>query len=434
MNDYLVVAKRYRLPIILVMLLSIAGAVALGQVGKPKYQATAELLFSVNGGNSATDLNQASTYLDRQMTSYARLVQTPVVLDPAIQRLGGGIDASTLAGMVDTEVPTSTTLLDVTVTADDPARAAQLANEIANSTATVVGDLSPAPKDSGESVKATVIAPAEVPEVAGGMGLVPRIVMGTLLGLVLSAAIVALLHALDRRLHRSEDLRRIAQRVPVLAGRSQMHGTGEPRALLTGAQPIDEDFRRVRSSLQSAWPALVLGQDGHEFRIAVSTPRGGAPHGMSAGIASALAETGRNVLYVDADLRASADGQRGLAEVLSGRAAVDTVLQKNTQPGLTVLPAGNPEGRDAGAIVGGRDFATLLDRLSNGYELVVVNTPVMDDSADAEAIARLCDGVVLSVDLGRLRTSDVRSAVNRMATANPSGIVVLANGAGRPDA
>ncbi len=42
------------------------------------------MLFSIAAASSAMELNQASTYLERAMTSYSAMTTTPYVLDPVI--------------------------------------------------------------------------------------------------------------------------------------------------------------------------------------------------------------------------------------------------------------------------------------------------------------------------------------------------------------
>lgn len=435
MKDHLGIAKRYRWPIMAALVLSMLASLLLGRADKPEYAATAELLFSVNGGNSATDLNQASTYLERQMTSYSKMVLTPIVLDPAIKDMKVDMAAGQLAAMIGTEVPTSTTLLDITVTADDPAVAAKLANGVANSTAEVVGDISPAPKDSGESVKATVISKAVPPASTGGLGTLPRLVLGLLVGLALSVGLVALLRSFDRRLYSIADLRRVATDVPVLTGLAPvgtLDGVEEPqRALQAGNERAEEGFRRVRSSLRATWPRLGDQESGNAFTMAVTSPRGGDAAHVSRGIARSLAEGGRRVLHIDADLRRSGEGT-GFGDLLTGHSDSAQITTDAKLPELSFLSSGSLNGQEPGAALGGVGLPRIIAALGKDRDVVILSAPGVGVGADAEEIARVADGTVLTVELGRSRDADVSNALERVGEV--SAVVLLAKGAEPLDA
>lgn len=415
-KDYWGTAKRHRLPIALLVCLSMLASVLMGQLEKPKYTATTELLLSVSGGQSATDLNQASTYLERQMTSYARLVSTPVVLEPALKELGLDMTPAQLSSMVDTQVPTTTTLMDITVSADNPEDAARLANAVGDSTAKVVGEISPDPKGDEDSIKATVISRAIVPNAtAKGLGTLPRLVIGLLAGLALSLGLVALLRALDRRVHRVDDLRRIAQRVPTLAGLRTENDHIQRDALLDGTSEITSDHRRIRSSLLSAWPAMADGSS--PFTVAVTAVQESPAGALAAGIARALAETGRSALYVEAD---PSVGKQDPA----GKRDKRPTIQRGRVPNLATLELGS----DAPSLVEARDFDRQLAEAARDFDVVVLNAPSASQDAGAEEVARVSDGAVVVVELGRDKTAVIRDCINRVAAASPGAVVTLANG------
>ena len=51
------------------------------------YTATTRLFFGVQSGESATDLSQGSTFAEKQMSSYAQVAVSPLVLSSVIRKL-----------------------------------------------------------------------------------------------------------------------------------------------------------------------------------------------------------------------------------------------------------------------------------------------------------------------------------------------------------
>src|SRR5918993_3858193 len=124
--------RRWRWVAVLVALLFSGGATAYALLQTPEYKSTATVFFSLNRSVSVTELAQASTYTQEVVKSYSKVVTLPVVLDPVIQDLGLQETSSQLARRVTLDTQPDTVIADITVTDRSPARAAQLANAIAD--------------------------------------------------------------------------------------------------------------------------------------------------------------------------------------------------------------------------------------------------------------------------------------------------------------
>jgi capsular polysaccharide biosynthesis protein len=81
-----------------------------------QYTATTRLFFAVSGTETVTDLAQGSTFAEKQMTSYAQVATSPLVLDPVIRDLGLATTATELAKSVSATVSTGTVILGVAAT------------------------------------------------------------------------------------------------------------------------------------------------------------------------------------------------------------------------------------------------------------------------------------------------------------------------------
>jgi Mrp family chromosome partitioning ATPase len=94
-------------------------------------------------------------------------------------------------------------------------------------------------------------------------------------------------------------------------------------------------------------------------------------------------------------------------------------------PHLRVLPAENHPELPTGLIARGR-LQTLFEELRMDADYVLVDTVPISTVADASAVAAAADGVIVVIDLERVRRRDVLAAKNQLtnARANIIGIVV----------
>jgi Mrp family chromosome partitioning ATPase len=95
------------------------------------------------------------------------------------------------------------------------------------------------------------------------------------------------------------------------------------------------------------------------------------------------------------------------------------VLQESrTYPGITVLAPGTDTDADPAT---GAGFARVLDELRHRFDVVVVQTPSVDQEGDASGhiIAGMTDGALLVAELNQTRKdrfADALALLNRMST------------------
>ena len=193
LRDYFEILRRRWLTAIVTALVVLAATSAITLLMPQKFTAATRLFFAVQGTESVTDLAQGSTFAEKQITSYAEVATSPIVLDPVIERLDLGISSADLAESITATVPTDTVILEVSVVDSDPERAAVIANAVASELALIVSGLAPERDGGSQAVKATILKPAVVPIAPSS----PNILRNFALGLVL-ATILALAAALIR--------------------------------------------------------------------------------------------------------------------------------------------------------------------------------------------------------------------------------------------
>jgi len=226
-----------------------------------------------------------------------------------------------------------------------------------------------------------------------------------LLGLVLSTALglgIALALAfLDDRLESREDLLR-GLALPVSAVIPELPtGVGDvPVARITELRPLSaqaESYRFLRTE-------LMLGSGNERLKtIMVATARPGQGGTTTAvNLAVALAEVGKRVVLVDADLRRPGlhtffgeSNDAGLTNLLSnGSQDASQALRKTNLETLVLLPAGPPAANPA-ALLGSERMRQIMARLREHADYVVIDTPSAATFADAAMLGPLVDGVII---------------------------------------
>lgn len=141
-------------------------------------------------------------------------------------------------------------------------------------------------------------------------------------------------------------------------------------------------------------------------------------------IAVNLAERGRKVLLIDADLRRSylvhryklrfEDEGVGLAHYLSGQCALDDCVYETDKFGMCIIPAG----RDVSNPVSLMDtpyFGEMLNELEKHFDVILLDAPPIGAVIDAAEIAACCDGTVLVVAHKKTRLRDIAESKRQLS-------------------
>jgi capsular exopolysaccharide synthesis family protein len=250
--------------------------------------------------------------------------------------------------------------------------------------------------------------------VAGGAGL--------LMGLVLGLCYAGVRVRRDDRIASAADLEATAD-APVIGRipRSRMISRRQPRIDAPRASPkTAEAYRIMRTNLVAAAGA------GRARSVAVTSVSSGQSSAIiSMNVAVALAQAGKRIALVAADARRPQLGSMlglpsspGLTDVLAGKQEFEQVLLPLSIQGRRTdswfLPPGSPVDDPAGLLDSGLMVDVLDGLLRNGMEFVLIDAPAILGTADAAAIARLTDAVLLVVDARHVTHASLASALRRL--------------------
>jgi capsular exopolysaccharide synthesis family protein len=193
-----------------------------------------------------------------------------------------------------------------------------------------------------------------------------------------------------------------------------------------------EAYRTLRTNLLFSAAVRAVS------RIVVTSP--GPEEGKSttaANLAIAFAQQGHRVLLIDCDLRRARvhkifdeTNVPGLTNVLVGGEEIAVAIRRTRIEGLNILPSG-PLPPNPAELLGSAQMTSLLDRLSETYDLLLIDTPPLLAASDAAIVSRIVDGALVVVRAGRTEKSALQTAVQQLTTV---GARVLGTVLNDPDA
>jgi capsular exopolysaccharide synthesis family protein len=155
---------------------------------------------------------------------------------------------------------------------------------------------------------------------------------------------------------------------------------------------------------------------------------------VACNLAISIAQSGKRVALVDADLRRPRIHQHfgisdkvGLMSVMKGESSLKEALQPTFLPNLYVLPCGHRP-KNPGEVVTSENFAKVIELLRGGFDMVVLDTPPVIPVADPVSIATLVDGVYLVFRIRRGVKITASRAKESLAQVNARLLGVIVNG------
>ncbi|MBO9514740.1 MAG: polysaccharide biosynthesis tyrosine autokinase [Variovorax sp.] len=192
--------------------------------------------------------------------------------------------------------------------------------------------------------------------------------------------------------------------------------------------PAVESLRSLRTAMQFA----MLESSNNRVLITGPTPGVGKSF-VSANFAALMASAGRRTLLIDADLRRGHTHQYlglqrhgGLSELIAGSLTIQQTVHRQVVQNLDFLATGQLPPNPAELLVS-ESFKTTLERLSEQYDLVVIDTPPVLVAADTSTVAAHT-GTVLLVARADLSTmGEIKESTRRLAMSGKSATGVLLN-------
>ncbi|MCE7979629.1 MAG: polysaccharide biosynthesis tyrosine autokinase [Caldilinea sp. CFX5] len=330
-------------------------------------------------------------------------------------------------------------------TADEAVRLGQLQNELAqtkNSYANLLRSYEELRLTEVQSVDSIVIVEkAHIPSAP----IRPRILLNTLLatvvGAMLALGVVLLLEYMDDRIKTPQDLLNIINtpilgtiaRLPQTGGRRKQNAMANRQAsLITSLEPrhpVTEAYRSLRTNLQFSSVDETL----RSLLVTSATPGEGKTT-TAANLAVVLAQAGKAVILIDADIRKPQQHKifdlpksPGITEAMvSSNTPIGFFLRDTQVPNLRILTSGK-EAPNPAELLGSNRMKQLLQSLQQEADFLVVDAPPLLAVTDAQVLANDVQGVLLVVNTEKTPRAMVARGAEAIQRANGRILGVVLN-------
>ena len=495
-SDYANLLWRWAWLLVLCALLAGGTAYWVSSRQTPIYEASTLVMINAAPG-SQTVTNTSLTTSEQLLATYSKLMTTTTVLDGVAKRLGlpafpdpGSIDPDS----IQVQPILNTQLMTVSVQDTDPTRAALFANTLvqvfsdqiqadqasryADSKTSLEDQLASLEQqiqttsddlaalgngDSNQSRQAqlqTALAQyrqsyasvlqsyeqIKLAEAQSSSGIIQKdsavppdapikpkpvlnAVLAAVVGLLLATGAVFLIEFLDDTVRDPQEITR-KWGVPVL-GTIVSFNSSNGEELITVKQPrspVSEAFRSLRTNLQFTSVDTPL----RTILVTSPSPSDGKTM-IVANLACVIAQSDRNVVVLDADLRHprvhkifQLTNRVGLTDqFIRIQDNFDGSLKSTEIANLHVITSGSLPPNPSELLGSGR-MSEILHQLSSQFDSVIVDTPPVLAVTDALVLATRVDGVLLVVKPSKSKRAALKLAIEQLqhVKANLLGIIV----------
>jgi succinoglycan biosynthesis transport protein ExoP len=268
--------------------------------------------------------------------------------------------------------------------------------------------------------------------------------IGFLAGAILGGILAVVRERTDRRLRTVSDLE-AAYALPVLGTVPRIDEAALGRRAagfsdFSTTMPLAESYRAIRTNLD-----ILNGGAPPRVIVVTSAVPAEGKSAVSANLAAAIAQTGRNVLAVSGDLRAPTLHeyfQTKPIDGLVGALAGDMTFERATQRvDIGANGASGPGGRlsllassrrviDPAFLFQSQAMTRVIDQAEEQFDVVVIDTVPLLSAPEATVLAKRADAVVLVAAIDVVTRTDSKRTLQmlQVAGARAAGIVVTGGG------
>jgi protein-tyrosine kinase len=192
--------------------------------------------------------------------------------------------------------------------------------------------------------------------------------------------------------------------------------------------PQVESLRALRSQLMLRW----FDDKRRVLTLTGANPGDGTSY-LAANLGIVFSQLGERTLIIDANLRTpqlhtyfNLDNRAGLSDILAERATLAALTRIPQFVDLSVLTAGTQPPNPA-ELLARSNLGDLISLLSRHYDVILIDTPPAELSADFQAVSAHAGGALISVRKNRTRLSEIAAIKDMLAAAGAEVVGAVIN-------
>lgn len=264
-----------------------------------------------------------------------------------------------------------------------------------------------------------------------------NIIMGAIIGLVLTGTLAFTLEYLDDTLKTPQDIANVLG-LPVVGyvvnEAALEKSEGMPYVSSNPRSPMAETFRTLRTNLEFASVDKPLKT------ILITSP--GSSEGkttVATNLAAVMAQANKRVILLEGDLRRprvhralGMSNQIGLSDVFRGQMDIRDVARYSKVKDLAVITSGSLPPNPA-ELLGSARMVQILSRLVESASVVIIDSPPFVVT-DATVLAAKVDGVLLVIQPGKTHAEAAKAMLAQLQRADAHVVGVVLNRVPRKNA
>jgi capsular exopolysaccharide synthesis family protein len=178
---------------------------------------------------------------------------------------------------------------------------------------------------------------------------------------------------------------------------------------------VAEAFKTLRTNIRFS----INGQE-PKVVLVTSAEKGEGKSTTTANLAAAYAMEKKRVIMIDADLRQPTlhqfygkTNRIGLSNLLVQQCELEEAICDTGVPGLMMIASGTIASHPT-EMLGSDRMKALIAKLSQSFDIILIDSPPVIMFSDAQILAAQCDGVLLVVNCGRVKSKIVKKAKEQL--------------------
>lgn len=415
--------ENWKLMMIITLLIALGGTIYTLFFIPKVYTSSATLMLGIpkayvgggqfDEGSSDRPINASELNYNKQLIgTYSTVVKSRAVLEQVTEEIGYPVSS----GMISLIALNDTEILQLTASANNPEKAAEIANITVNVFMEYIADML---KIDNVQVMDQALPNSKPvsPNIRN------NIMTAFLAGLILSILLVLIKDLLDTKI-RSIDIVKDITKTPVLGVvpispeiATDIITIRSPKSV------ISESFRTMRTNTSFA----EVDRNIKVITIS-STEKNEGKTTIVSNYAVTLTQMGKKVIIVDCDLRRPSiqrffkrNEKIGLTNVLIDSNSVEEAIVTTDIPGLSLMLSG-PVPPNPSEMLGSNRMIALIEELKEEFDYILIDTPPIGVVTDAMMLSKETDGYILVVSIGQVEKKGMEQLVEMM---NNAGAVIL---------
>ena len=212
--------------------------------------------------------------------------------------------------------------------------------------------------------------------------------------------------------------------------------SGQSRVCENLSFAAKEAFKRLRTNVMNKFPE---GDTGCKIIGVTSAQPSEGKSTVALNLSYSMAELGRKVLLIDADMRRPSIHIKsgvvrtpGLADLLGGANSISACIRSyhssKNDTSFDILPGGDIPSNPS-ELLNSKRMQTLLQTLATAYEVIIIDLPPVGAVIDAVSVSKLTDGMLVVLRENSCPRGVFNDCISQLQEANSRILGFVINGA-----